>query len=141
MNSQMAEIRTLIEEINRDAWSDDKTRMRVIARTSDELLKLLNAPSGPSSREAVLEEALEQYAMRPGYDGDIARIALKTSAPSEAGADEVTPAMIEAGKGVRVNLHFMERGISGFLSDYEVKTIYERMAEARRSATSDGYQP
>lgn len=33
-----------LEEINRDAWSDDKTRMRVIARTSDDLLRLLNTP-------------------------------------------------------------------------------------------------
>ena len=31
--------RNVLEEINRDAWSDEKMRMRLIARTTDKLLK------------------------------------------------------------------------------------------------------
>lgn len=31
--------RVTLEEINRDAWSDDKPRMRLIARTTDRLLR------------------------------------------------------------------------------------------------------
>jgi hypothetical protein len=31
--------RDVLEEINRDAWSDEKPRMRIIARTTDRLLR------------------------------------------------------------------------------------------------------
>lgn len=37
------QIKELVEEINRDAWSDDTSRLRIIARTSDKVLKLLES--------------------------------------------------------------------------------------------------
>lgn len=40
-SQSIVKIKQLVEEINRDAWSDDKTRLRAIARTSDEILKIL----------------------------------------------------------------------------------------------------
>jgi hypothetical protein len=43
---------------------------------------------------------------------------------------EATPAMIEAARAFRVNLQFGNQGISGPISPFEAREIWERMYEA-----------
>jgi hypothetical protein len=53
---------------------------------------------------------------------------------------EATPAMIEAARAFRVNLQFGNQGISGPISPFEAKEIWERMYEAATAQQCEGDQ-
>lgn len=40
LRSEKTTLLNIIAEVNRDAWSDDKTRLRTIARTTDQALNI-----------------------------------------------------------------------------------------------------